>query len=109
MTTSRPPSRPPIPGGEVSTIVGRWQAPALTWLMRVVLVASVAGAVVPGVTGIALATLAVSAVIAAPLVRVGWLVFRWTQEGDRRFVARGVGLLVIVAAGAGLAALGVGS
>jgi hypothetical protein len=102
-------SRPPIPDGEVSTIVGRWQAPALTWLMRVVLVASLAAAVVPGAIGIALATLAVSGVIAAPLVRVAWLVFRWTQEGDRRFVVRGVGLLVIVAVGALLAALGIGS
>lgn len=102
-------SRPPIPGGEVSTIVGRWQAPALTWLMRVVLVASLAGALLPGTAGIALATLAVTAVIAAPLVRVAWLVFRWVQEGDRRFVARGIGLLSIVAVGAALAAVGVGS
>lgn len=101
-------SRTPIPDGEVSTIVGRWQAPALTWLVRVVLVASVAAAVIPGTAGIALATMAVIAVIAAPLVRVAWLVFRWTQERDRRFVGRGIGLLLIVAVGAALTALGVG-
>lgn len=101
--------RQPIPGGAVSTIVGRWQAPALTWLMRIVLVASLAGAVVPGGLGIALATIAVSAVIAAPLVRVAWLVFRWVQEDDHRFVARGIGLLLIVAVGAVLAAIGIGS
>lgn len=100
--------RQPIPGGAVSSIVGRWQAPALTWLMRVVLLASVLGALLPGPVGIAMATVAVSAVIAAPLVRVAWLVLRWGQEGDHRFVARGVGLLLIVAVGAALAAIGIG-
>ena len=101
--------RTPIPAGEVSTIRGRWQAPALTWLMRVVLVAAIAGAVVPGAAGIAFATAAVGAVVAAPLLRVAWLVFRWIQEGDRRYVLSGLGLLAIIGLGAVLAALGVGN
>lgn len=101
--------RAPIPAGTVSTIRGRWQGPALTWVTRLVLVVAVLGAVVPGGVGIGMATAAVVAVVAAPLVRVAWLVWRWVQEGDRRFVAVGVGLLLVIAAGAVLAALGIGS
>lgn len=101
--------RVPIPEGTVSTIRGRWQGPALTCLTRLVLVGALLGAVLPGGIGIGLATAAVVAVVAAPLVRVAWLVFRWVQEGDHRFVAVGLGLLVVVAVGAVLAALGVGS
>ncbi len=101
--------RTPIPAGTVSTIRGRWQAPALTWLTRLVLVAAVLGAVVPGSVGMASSTAAVVAVVAAPLVRVAWLVWRWLQEGDHRFVAIGLGLLLVVAVGAVLAALGIGS
>lgn len=100
--------RTPIPSGTVSTIRGRFQAPALTWLTRLVVVVGILGAVLPGDAGIAVATVAVSAVVAAPLLRVAWLVFRWTQEDDRRFIAIGVGLLAVVATGALLSALGVG-
>lgn len=102
-------AREPIPAGTVSTIRGRIQAPALTWLTRLVVVVGVLGTVVPGDAGIAVATVAVSAVIAAPLVRVMWLVFRWTQERDRRFILVGTGLLAVIAAGAVLSALGVGN
>jgi hypothetical protein len=42
------------------------------------------------------------AVIAAPLLRVAWLIFRWSQEGDYRYVAIGLGLLSVIAAGAAL-------
>lgn len=100
--------RHPIPPGTVSTIRGRYQAPGLTWLTRALVVAGVAGAVLPGVVGVAVATGAVASVIAAPLLRVAWLVFRWAQERDRRFVLAGLGLLAVVAIGATLAALGVG-
>ena len=92
----------------VSTIRGRYQAPGLTWLTRLVIVAGVLGALLPGAAGIAVATAAVAAVVAAPLVRVAWLTFRWTQEDDRRFVTLGVALLTVVAAGAALAAAGIG-
>ena len=98
-----------IPEGTVSTIRGRWQGPGLTWLTRVVFVIAVVGALAPGATGIALATTAVVAVVATPLLRVAWLVFRWMQEDDWRFVCAGIGLLLVVAVGALLAALGVGS
>ena len=99
----------PIPAGTVSTIRGRWQGPALTWLTRVVFVVAIVAALAPGAAGVALATVAVTAVVATPLLRVGWLVFRWRQEEDWRFVGAGLGLLLVVAIGALLAALGVGS
>lgn len=101
--------REPIPGGVVSTIRGRWQVPALTWVTRVVLTLAVASALVPGTAGQALAAAAVGAVVAVPLLRVAWLVLRWSQERDGRFVAAGAGLLGVVGAGALLAALGLGS
>ncbi len=100
--------REPIPSGTVSSIRGRFQAPALTWLTRLVVVVGVVGATLPGAAGIAVATAAVVAVAAAPLLRVLWLVFRWGQEGDRRFVVVGLGLLGVIALGAVLSALGVG-
>ncbi len=101
--------RSPIPSGTVSTIRGHYQAPGLTWITRVMMIAGVLGAVLPGRAGIAVATAAVVAVIATPLLRVAWLIFRWTQEHDRRFILTGVALLAVVGLGAALSALGVGS
>jgi len=100
--------RAPIPPGEVSTVRGRWQAPALAWTTRAVIVAGLLSAVLPGAAGIAVATAVVAVIVAAPLLRVLWLVHRWRQEGDRRFVGLGLALLAVVGAGAGLAAAGVG-
>lgn len=100
--------RTPVPPGTVSTIRGHYQAPGLTWLTRLVILAGVLGAVLPGRAGIATATGAVAAIVAAPLGRVAWLTFRWSQEHDRRFELLGAVLLAVVAAGAALAALGVG-
>lgn len=101
--------RDPIPAGQVSTVRGRWQAPALAWTTRTVLVAGVLSAVLPGRAGIAVATAVVAVIVAAPLLRVLWLVHRWRQEGDGRFVTLGVALLAVVAVGAALAAIGVGA
>lgn len=109
MTPPSPqPDRAPIPPGTVSTVRGHWQAPALSWTTRVVIAAGVLGVVLPGPGGIALSTVVVAAVVATPLLRVVWLVHRWRQEGDGRFVALAAGLLAVVAVGAALAALGVG-
>lgn len=106
---SPPPPRRPIPGGAVSSIRGRLQAPALTWVTRVVIALGLVSALLPEGSGIALATAVVSAVVAVPLLRVAWLVHRWRQERDRRFVGMGLALLGVIAAGAALAAAGVGS
>ena len=92
--------------GEVSRVQGRYQAPALravvvaAWLLALVSVAfpgwELAGRV------------AVGLIIATPLLRVGWLILRWSQERDRRLVLTGVGLLAVIGAGAVLAAIGAG-
>lgn len=108
MTPAPQPSRAPIPAGQVSTIRGRWQKPALAWTTRVVIVLGLLSVVLPERPAEALATAVVAAVVAAPLLRVAWLVHRWRQERDRRFVALGAALLVVVATGALLSALGVG-
>lgn len=109
MSADAPTPRQPIPGGTVSAIRGRLQAPALTWVTRVVLAVGVVSALLPDDLGIPLATAVVASVVAAPLLRVLWLVHRWRQERDARFVRFGSALLGVVAAGAALAALGVGS
>ena len=97
------------PPGVVSTVRGHWQGPALLWTTRVLLAIALLGGLVPGPVGRFLAVTAVAVVTAVPLARVLWLVVRWIQERDARFVAIGVALLATVAAGAAMAALGVGS
>lgn len=107
--TDEPTPRQPIPSGAVSAVRGRMQAPALTWITRVVIGLGLLSAVLPDEAAIAVATAVVAAVVAVPLARVLWLVNRWRQERDRRFVGMGLALLGVIAAGAALAALGVGS
>lgn len=101
-------ARRPIPDGVISRVRGRWQTPGLTWLVRVVLVISVVGGLLGGPVGRVFAAVAVGAVIAAPLLRVCWLILRWIQEHDRRFAVLGAAVIAVVATGAVLAALGVG-
>lgn len=100
--------REPIPPGTVSTIRGRWQMPALTWVTRVALVAGVASVLLPGAAGPAVATVVVAAIVAVPPLRVAWLVYRWVQERDRRFALTGIALLAVVGVGALVSALGLG-
>jgi 4-hydroxybenzoate polyprenyltransferase len=109
MTAPDPSARQPIPGGAVSTIRGRIQVPALTWTTRAVMALGLVSALLPDDARIAAATVVVAAVVAVPLLRVAWLVHRWRQERDARFVRLGLALLAVVAAGAALAARGVGS
>lgn len=109
MTAERPTPRQPIPAGSVSAIRGRMQAPALTWVTRVVIGLGLLSALLPDDVGVAVATAVVAAVVAVPLLRVLWLVHRWRQERDPRFVRLGCVLLGVIAVGAALAAAGVGS
>ena len=95
----------------VSSIVGRHQAPAL----RSVVFASGGLAVLSLVLDMAgveaapvVAAIAVGLVVATPLLRVCWLIFRWAQEGDRPFMTVGLALLGVVGLGAILSLLGVG-
>lgn len=61
------------------------------------------GLAVPGSVGDGIATAAVALVLAAPLLRVLWLVVAWWHTGDRRFVVIGSALLLVVALGGALA------
>ncbi len=88
---------------EVSTIVGRWQILWLTWVTRVMFAAALVGLIVPAGAGTAIRIGVVSVAIAVPLLRVAWLIRRWRQESDWRFVALGLTLLSVIAAGAALA------
>jgi Kef-type K+ transport system membrane component KefB len=49
---------------------------------------------------------AVGLVTAAPLLRVLWLIVRWIQERDWRFVGVACALLAVIAVGAGITILG---
>ncbi len=100
--------RTPIPPGVVSRVRGRWQRPVLTWTTRALLVVALVSVVVPDPARTVLAVAVVAAVVAAPLLRVAWLVLRWTHEHDRRFAVAGTGLLAVIGLGGTLAALGVG-
>lgn len=53
--------------------------------------------------GDAVAWVAIGLLVAAPLVRVGWLAIRWFRRGDTRFGLAACGVLAIIAAGVLLA------
>jgi 4-hydroxybenzoate polyprenyltransferase len=84
----------------ISTIRGRWQIPALTWVTRVLLAVAIVGALVPSTVGEALQVSVVAIAIAVPLLRVAWLIHRWRQERDWIFVRLGLVLLLVIGAGA---------
>lgn len=90
--------------GQISIINGRRQRPALriislaSWLLAGI------GALGAAQPFRAAGSLAIILVTAAPLLRVGWLIFRWGQERDWRFVWTAIALLVVIA-GAGLVAV----
>jgi hypothetical protein len=96
-------SRQPVPPGVVSSIEGRRQAPALRIAAGAALLTATGGLVLPGDLGDWLSVAAVATVTATPLLRVAWLIFRWVQERDWRFVALGIGILVVVLLAAGVA------
>ena len=95
--------RAPIPGGAVSTVRGRWQVPALTFVTWAMLIMAILAMAFPRPLRPVLETAVVAAAIAVPILRVCWLVHRWVQERDHRFVALGLLLLAVIAAGAVIA------
>jgi len=82
-----------------SLITGRRQAVALRLITAFAALAAAVGILVPGPFGVGAATIAVATVTATPLLRVMWLTLRWWQERDSRFVALGLALLGVIAAG----------
>jgi O-antigen ligase len=78
---------------------------ALQITTRVTLVAALAGTFIPGKTGRAASAVAVGLVIATPLLRVGWLAYRWWRWGDRLFASVAASLLLVVGTGTAVALL----
>ena len=76
---------------------------ALRITKRVALLAALAATFIPGQAGSAAAAVAVGLVIAAPLLRVGWLAYRWWRWGDRAFASVAASLLLVVGTGAAIA------
>ena len=76
---------------------------ALRITSRVALVAALAGTMVPGRAGRQASAAAVGLVIAAPLLRVSWLSYRWWRWGDRRFASVAGSLLLVVGTGTAIA------
>ena len=85
---------------DVSRVTGRRQRPALRFAVRLAFGLALIGALELGAISTVTATAAVVIVVGAPLLRVVWLIGRWIQEGDRRFILTGVALLAVVGAGA---------
>jgi O-antigen ligase len=81
----------------------------IIWALRITtrftLVAALAGTVIPGRTGRQASAAAVGLVIAAPLLRVSWLAYRWWRWGDRRFASVAASLLLVVGTGTAIAVL----
>lgn len=81
----------------------------MIWALRitiwVTLVAAVIGTVVPGEVGRGASAAAVGFIVAAPLLRVAWLAYRWWRWGDRVFASVAAALLLVVGTGTAIAAL----
>jgi hypothetical protein len=81
----------------------------IIWALRVTsqvaLVAALAATVLPGEVGRGAGAAAVGLVIAAPLLRVSWLAYRWWRWCDRAFASVAAALLLLVATGAAIAAV----
>ena len=76
---------------------------ALRVTTRVALVVAVLATVTPGAAGRRAGAVAVGLVIAAPLLRVAWLAYRWWRRGDRGFASVAASLLLVVGTGAAIA------
>ena len=88
---------------------GRVRYERIIWALRittrVTLIAALAGTFIPGETGRSASAAAVALVIAAPLLRVGWLAYRWWRWGDRAFASVAASLLLVVGTGTAIALL----
>jgi uncharacterized membrane protein YhaH (DUF805 family) len=74
----------------------RYLARALEVLMVLTVIVAGATLVLPGRAGEVAGTAMVAALIAAPVVRVGWLLVRWARLGDRRFALTAAALLGVL-------------
>jgi hypothetical protein len=95
---------PPIPERLPTAAAVRTLRPMLRIATALALLAAVV-ALVPGTVGDTAGALMVAVLVGTPLVRVAWLAARWWRTHDRRFSLAAAALLVLVAAGAALAAV----
>lgn len=92
--------------GQISRVTGRRQRPALRVLSIVAWVLAGVGALSASQPFAAAGVLAIAMVSAVPLARIGWLIFRWIQERDWRFVWIAVALLGVIAVAGVIALVG---
>lgn len=78
---------------------------ALWWVVVIAAGLAALGLALPGRVGLVVATAAVVVAVAAPLLRVLWLIVAWWRARDWRFVVIGAVVLAIVATGAAIALL----
>ena len=76
---------------------------ALRLTKRVALAAALVATLGPGQLGRDFGAVAVGLVIAAPLLRVSWLAYRWWRWGDRAFATVAASLLLVVGTGTAIA------
>lgn len=88
----------------ISIVRGRRQGPALRVITIVAWVLAGFGAITNHGPLRLAGILAICLVTATPLLRVGWLVFRWIQERDWGFVWTALSLLAVIAV-AGIVAM----
>lgn len=88
----------------ISRITGRRQGPTLRGITVTAWALAGLGALSGSQPFVAAGVVALVMVTATPLLRVAWLIFRWLQERDWRFVWTAVALLGVIAV-AGMIAL----
>ena len=71
----------------------------------VTFVCALGGAFIPGPVGTVSGTACIVFLIAAPVLRVAWLVVDWTRTRDVKFALLGCALLVVLAASGAIALL----
>lgn len=90
----------------VSHIRGRRQAPALRAVTLVAWMLAGLGSLEGASWSHLSAAVAVGLVVATPLLRVGWLTYRWGQERDWPFVVLAALLIAMIATGGLLTLIG---
>lgn len=76
---------------------------ALQMAMVVVAAAAALGDLLHGPAGRAAEWVLLGVLVCVPVLRVLWFVVRWFRRGDPKFAVVGIGVLVVMAAGALLA------
>jgi hypothetical protein len=91
--------------GQASRVSGSGQAIRLKVASSLAAAGAAVAILFPAPIGAWAGTVAVTAVIVSPLLRVLWLIYNWWRERDVLFVAIGTTLLAVLGMGALLAAL----